>query len=163
LFLLTLPIPGGSVPAISAEPPDRVVREGIVVEFSYAPVEKKEAGGKVLEGEFAEARFKVTDEATGKPVRALRPGAWMDISKPLGKDEKAPLECREKVSLYLRGIVGIRPMIDLNGYFVLVMNREPSIYVVDPLGNLMMRFDARENPKGLLSDMKKLLKLSHIG
>jgi hypothetical protein len=38
-----------------------------------------------------------------------------------------------------------------------------SIYVVDPLGNLMMRFDARENPKGLLSDMKKLLKLSHIG
>jgi cytochrome oxidase Cu insertion factor (SCO1/SenC/PrrC family) len=38
-----------------------------------------------------------------------------------------------------------------------------SVYVVDPLGNLMMRFDARENPKGLLSDMKKLLKLSHIG
>lgn len=38
-----------------------------------------------------------------------------------------------------------------------------SIYVVDPLGNLMMRFDVRENPKGLLSDMKKLLKLSHIG
>jgi hypothetical protein len=38
-----------------------------------------------------------------------------------------------------------------------------SIYIVDPLGNLMMRFDARDNPKGLLSDMKKLLKLSHIG
>lgn len=38
-----------------------------------------------------------------------------------------------------------------------------SIYVVDPLGNLMMRFDARENPKGLLSDLEKLLKLSHIG
>mgnify|MGYP001768590193 CR=1 FL=1 len=38
-----------------------------------------------------------------------------------------------------------------------------SIYIVDPLGNLMMRFDARENPKGLLSDLKKLLKLSHIG
>lgn len=38
-----------------------------------------------------------------------------------------------------------------------------SIYIVDPLGNLMMRFDARQNPKGLLSDMKKLLKLSHIG
>jgi cytochrome oxidase Cu insertion factor (SCO1/SenC/PrrC family) len=38
-----------------------------------------------------------------------------------------------------------------------------SLYVVDPLGNLMLRFDARDNPKGLLSDMKKLLKLSHIG
>jgi len=28
---------------------------------------------------------------------------------------------------------------------------------------LMMRFDTRENPKGLLTDLKKLLKLSHIG
>jgi hypothetical protein len=27
----------------------------------------------------------------------------------------------------------------------------------------MMRFDVRENPKGLLSDLEKLLKLSHIG
>lgn len=40
---------------------------------------------------------------------------------------------------------------------------EHSVYVVDPLGNLMMRFDARQNPKGLLSDLQKLLKLSHIG
>lgn len=38
-----------------------------------------------------------------------------------------------------------------------------SIYVVDPLGNLMMRFDARQDPKGLLKDLEKLLKLSHIG
>lgn len=37
------------------------------------------------------------------------------------------------------------------------------IYIVDPLGNLMMRFDIKENPKGLLSDIEKLLKLSHIG
>lgn len=37
------------------------------------------------------------------------------------------------------------------------------IYVVDPLGNLMMRFDVAQNPKGLLEDIKKLLKLSHIG
>ena len=39
----------------------------------------------------------------------------------------------------------------------------PYVYIIDPLGNLMMRFDARENPKGLLSDLEKLLKLSHIG
>lgn len=37
------------------------------------------------------------------------------------------------------------------------------IFIVDPLGNLMMRFDARLEPKGLLSDLTKLLKLSHIG
>jgi hypothetical protein len=42
-------------------------------------------------------------------------------------------------------------------------DREHSVFVVDPLGNLVLRYDSREDPKGLLSDMKKLLKLSHIG
>lgn len=37
------------------------------------------------------------------------------------------------------------------------------IYVVDPLGNLMMSYAADAPPKGLLEDLKKLLKLSHIG
>jgi hypothetical protein len=38
-----------------------------------------------------------------------------------------------------------------------------SIFVVDPLGNLMMRYDVRQDPKGLREDLKKLLELSHIG
>ncbi len=42
-------------------------------------------------------------------------------------------------------------------------DRAHMLYVVDPLGNLMMRYDARQNPKGLLQDLKRLLKLSHIG
>ena len=41
--------------------------------------------------------------------------------------------------------------------------RANSLFIIDPLGNLVMRYDARENPKGLLDDLKKLLKLSHIG
>jgi hypothetical protein len=38
-----------------------------------------------------------------------------------------------------------------------------SLFVIDPLGNIVMRYDVREPPRGLLDDMKKLLKLSHIG
>jgi hypothetical protein len=41
--------------------------------------------------------------------------------------------------------------------------RQQSLFVVDPLGNLMMRFDVRQDPKGLREDLKKLLSLSHIG
>ena len=41
-------------------------------------------------------------------------------------------------------------------------DRSDSLYIVDPLGNLMMRHDASQTTKGLLSDLKKLLKLSHI-
>jgi hypothetical protein len=42
-------------------------------------------------------------------------------------------------------------------------DREHSLYVIDPLGNVVMRYDTREGPRGLLTDLKKLLKLSHIG
>ena len=38
-----------------------------------------------------------------------------------------------------------------------------TIFVVDPLGNMMMRYDVRQDPKGLREDLKKLLELSHIG
>jgi hypothetical protein len=38
-----------------------------------------------------------------------------------------------------------------------------AIFLVDPLGNIMMRYDTRQNPRGLLQDLKHLLALSHIG
>jgi len=41
--------------------------------------------------------------------------------------------------------------------------REHTVFVVDPLGNLMMSYDARQNSRGLLEDLQKLLRLSHIG
>jgi hypothetical protein len=42
-------------------------------------------------------------------------------------------------------------------------DRASSLFIVDPLGNLMMKHDASHTSKDLLSDLKKLLKLSHIG
>lgn len=38
-----------------------------------------------------------------------------------------------------------------------------SVYLIDPLGNLMMQFDPSLNPKLLLKDLQKLFRLSHIG
>lgn len=37
------------------------------------------------------------------------------------------------------------------------------IYIIDPLGNLMMSFAPDAKPKGLLTDLKRLLNLSHVG
>jgi cytochrome oxidase Cu insertion factor (SCO1/SenC/PrrC family) len=37
------------------------------------------------------------------------------------------------------------------------------IYLIDPLGNLMMSYAPGAKPKGLLEDMKRLLRLSQIG
>jgi YVTN family beta-propeller protein len=109
-------------------------REGVVMEFSAAPVQ----GRKVLmEGELAELRFKLTDEASGQPITGNVPGAWLDIGQVIqgqaGTEQKS---CKEKVALYLRGIVGIRPMMDLNSYYVVVLNRDPSITILDPTVSL---------------------------
>lgn len=37
------------------------------------------------------------------------------------------------------------------------------IYIIDPNGNLMMKYDDNATSKGMLKDIKKLLKLSNIG
>ncbi len=110
---------------------DRFTREGVTVEFSATPVSPST---ELTEGEYAEISFKVTDATTGRPLRSLTPGAWMDIGQPVaGREGQPTLDCREKVGLYLSGRVGIRPLIDLNSYYVLALNRDSSISVVDPM------------------------------
>ena len=37
------------------------------------------------------------------------------------------------------------------------------IYLIDPLGNLMMSYSPDAKPKGMLTDLKRLLGLSHVG
>ncbi|WP_309246555.1 YncE family protein [Ramlibacter montanisoli] len=110
----------------------RLVRNGVVVQFSARPVEKQ--ARELMEGDIADVRFRISDEASGQPVRGVVPGAWMDMAHVMenraGSDQKS---CKDKVSLYLKGVVGMRPMLDLNSYFVVLMNNDASISVVDPL------------------------------
>lgn len=47
--------------------------------------------------------------------------------------------------------------------FSLDKSRSDHIYVVDPLGNLMMRFPRDPDPSKMLKDLQRLLKLSGIG
>lgn len=37
------------------------------------------------------------------------------------------------------------------------------VYIVDPLGNLMMSYPADADPRGMLKDLRQLLRASHIG
>lgn len=37
------------------------------------------------------------------------------------------------------------------------------VYLIDPLGNLMMWYAPAANPKGMLEDLKRVLGLSHVG
>lgn len=42
-------------------------------------------------------------------------------------------------------------------------DRERGIYLIDPLGNLLMRYRVGDDPRGMLKDLTRLLKLSKIG
>ncbi len=114
---------------------DRLVRDGLVIDFEATPVE----GTEIMEGLLADVRFRITQEATGEPVKGVFPAAWLDVGANIGGKAGEIKECRDKVGLYLKGIVGIRPMLDLNGYYVLVLNKDPSISVVDPMVNMAGR------------------------
>ena len=125
-------------PAVPAEPPapaagvvaQRHVRNGVAVDFSLTPAGKIKA---LMEGEFADVRFRITDETSGQPIRGAGPGAWMDMAQVIegrGAEQKS---CKDKISLYLKGAIGIRPMVDLNSYYVVLLNNDASIAVVDPI------------------------------
>jgi len=68
----------------------------------------------------------------GPQLKGRYPAAWMDLGKAWEAKGGRPMTCRDRVATYLQGIVGIRPMIDLNSHFLLVMNRDASISVIDP-------------------------------
>jgi YVTN family beta-propeller protein len=122
--------------AENASAPNRYVREGIVIEFSVAPAQEAKSR-ELVEGQLADLRFKLTDEASGQPLRGNFPGAWLDIGSHIQGQPGAEVKsCREKVALYMRGIVGLRPMLDLNSYYVAVLNRDASISIIDPLVSL---------------------------
>jgi YVTN family beta-propeller protein len=119
-------------PPAAASASGKFARDGMVIEFSARPA--ADPAAPLREGQVAEVEFRITEEATGNPVRSNVPAAWMDLAEVIraqqGGEQKT---CKDKIALYLRGVVGIRPMLDLNSYYVVVMNQEPSVTVIDPL------------------------------
>ena len=112
-----------------------IVRKDAKIDFTAAPVHTP----MVLEGEVADISFRITDATTGAPIQTLLPSAWLDIKRDAAPKEGTPaavipvLSCDEKIRSYLRGILGYRPTLDLNSYFVLGMNNDSTISVIDPV------------------------------
>jgi YVTN family beta-propeller protein len=123
-----------SPPAAFAE---KVVREGIAVDLSFQPVDGK--AGAVTEGDYVRVSLSVTDAATGTPMSGRYPGAWMDRLTATGGSTAveggaaAPVDCKKKVESFIGGSLLSRPEVDLNVYYVLALNEDATISVVDPL------------------------------
>ncbi|MFY9821902.1 MAG: beta-propeller fold lactonase family protein [Thermoanaerobaculia bacterium] len=132
-FLAALLILAGTGP-LAAEPAGnpKIVQDGIAVEVEVAPVDGKP--GPVVEGREARVSLKLTDKLTGSPLTGLYPGGWMDRAgahKTQGAE--VPADCRKKVEAFIGGSMLSRPELDLNTYYVLALNEDATISVVDPL------------------------------
>jgi DNA-binding beta-propeller fold protein YncE len=107
-----------------------LARDGVTVTFQLQPLA---SDGLLREGEFADVQFRVSDGASGQPLSGVAPGAWID-PQTIAADQAQGRErsCKSRVGVFLKSNIGARPLLDLNSYFLLVMNRDASIAVVDP-------------------------------
>jgi YVTN family beta-propeller protein len=118
-------------PTATPPGPQKFVTQGVEVEFTIDPIT---AGDKkpetLMEGQDARVRFRVTDAATKTPLAGVKPSAWLTQREGPNTD---PQVCREKIQSYLQGSLRARPDVDLNSYYLLALNEEPNISVIDPL------------------------------
>ena len=138
LSILSLAVTGGFLTQGDAALADagevtreQIIREGVVVDFTASP----SAGySEIMEGGFTDIQFRITSAEDDEPLRGVYPGVWIDLTQtPDGEDSGVGFDCRTRVTQYLQGLVGMRPMIDMNSYYVMVLNRDPSISVIDPV------------------------------
>ena len=113
---------------------ETIFRKGMAVDFKVEPMVPERTGGKVMEGDFAEISFRISSAEDHEPLQGVYPGVWVDLVQTAeGEKKGVSLDCKNRVANYLQGLVGMRPMIDLNSYFVMVLNQDPSISVIDPV------------------------------
>jgi YVTN family beta-propeller protein len=113
---------------------EQYIQDGVSVEFTienFLGVGGRggELAPRIVEGQHAVLQFNLTDAESGAPLNGYRPAVWLDLVKgELNEDI-----CKAQVQGYLGGTLDSRPMIDLNSYFILSMNKDNTISVIDPM------------------------------
>lgn len=124
----------GALPAAPTTPavpdsPMRAAVDGIAIDFTMERV-ADENDAPLREGDIVRFRFRITDETTGAPLSGLFPAAWMDLTPRAIIEDNL---CKDKVEAFLGGGLMAAPELDLNIFYVLALNEDATITVVDPL------------------------------
>jgi YVTN family beta-propeller protein len=115
----------------TAQEKQKIVKEGIEIEFTVEPAAPLSKTDALMAGREAVFRFKIRDTATRTPMSGAKPAAWVaqrERSGPPGPDQ-----CRAKIQAFLQGSLRARPDVDLNAFYLLALNQQPNISVIDPL------------------------------
>lgn len=151
-------------PSVPPEASGRQVRAGVAVDLSVEAVAPETPGdtkpGELREGREAVFRFKISDTATRTPLAGSYPAAWIDFVPDAQVESKG---CTERVEELIAGSILARPDVDLNVYYVLALNEDATITVVDPLfgfGNTkllaLIELDSPGEDWALSPDKKRL-------
>ena len=110
----------------------KIAVQGVEIEFTIAPLAATNAhSSELMEEQDALVRFRISDSASKTPWTGVKPAVW--IGRREGEVVSDPKLCREKIQSYLQGTLRSRPDVDLNSYYLLALNQEPNISVIDPL------------------------------
>ncbi|WDE14288.1 beta-propeller fold lactonase family protein [Thalassomonas haliotis] len=112
------------------------VQNGIRVDFSLTALQQESEQGKgtaakVLYAD-SDAVFNFTiSDGSGVPVSGVYPAGWMQ--RRAESMPNTPASCKNMVKSFIGGSLLAQPTVNLNTYYVLVLNQDASISVVDPL------------------------------
>jgi YVTN family beta-propeller protein len=121
----------GQRPGAGLPEPHRIVHEGIAIDFSMHPAQGESWSRPLRPGDDVVFRFAIADTVSGTPLPGANPAAWLGLrapGEPVGADH-----CTAKISTFLGGSILSAAELDLNVYYVLALNDDASITVVDPL------------------------------
>ena len=125
--------------------PQSIIEEGIQIKFNMLHIDTKKKTGEFKEGDDVLFRFAITDTLTNQGVSGAAPAAWME---PLVGEGETP--CDDKIAAFIGGSLFKRAELDLNVYYVLTLNNDATISVVDPLfgfgGTQLLALIELENP-----------------
>ena len=130
IFFFAALVSANSALAQQKSAPQKIEREGVEVEFTIEPIAEPNKSSELMEAKEATVRFKINDKTTKTPLSGVKPAVWLSQRT---EGETDPQLCREKVQSFLQGSLRSRPDVDLNAYFLLALNEEANISVIDPL------------------------------
>ncbi len=151
--------------ALDAKAPEpyraKAVSDSLEIELQVDHVDPAKTPGRFQEGDQVAIRFRVADTASQAPLRSLYPAAWMET---LAKGETIDANnCVKKVKAFLSGSLFSQADIDLNVFYVVSLNQDATITVVDPLFGFggsrllgMVQLEGRGEDWALTRDQQRL-------
>lgn len=110
----------------------RYTRSGTAIEVDVAPVEAPadRSAGTLRVGDDVSFRVRISDAATGRPIPGARPAAWLAARSEDEPRDAASLT--RKIAALARGDPLSPPELDLNQFYVVALNDDATVTVVDP-------------------------------